>query len=75
MDITLGILGAALVLVGFIGSILPIIPGPPISWAGLLLLKWEDHIQEALQLRIWAICSTTELQVLRVIKLLSMKPL
>ncbi|MFO7935601.1 MAG: DUF456 domain-containing protein [Bacteroidales bacterium] len=47
MDITLAILGIILVLIGFIGSILPVIPGPPISWAGYLLLKWtrfvEDH--------------------------------
>ncbi len=33
-------------LVGFIGSILPIIPGPPISWAGLLLLKWTDYAND-----------------------------
>ena len=46
MDITLAVLGAALVLVGFIGSILPIIPGPPISWAGLLLLKWTDFVDD-----------------------------
>jgi len=46
MDITLAILGIALVLVGFIGSILPIIPGPPISWAGLLLLKWTDYVDD-----------------------------
>jgi uncharacterized protein YqgC (DUF456 family) len=44
MDITLAILGTALVLVGFIGSILPVIPGPPISWAGLLLLKWTGFV-------------------------------
>jgi uncharacterized protein YqgC (DUF456 family) len=46
MDITLAVLGAALVLVGFIGSILPIIPGPPISWAGLLLLKYTDFVDD-----------------------------
>lgn len=46
MDITLAVLGAALVLVGFAGSILPIIPGPPISWAGLLLLKWTDFVND-----------------------------
>jgi len=46
MDITLAVLGTALVLVGFIGSILPIIPGPPISWVGLLLLKWTDYIND-----------------------------
>ena len=46
MDITLAVLGSALVLLGFIGSILPIIPGPPISWVGLLLLKWTDFVQD-----------------------------
>lgn len=46
MDITLAVLGAALVLVGFLGSVLPIIPGPPISWAGLLLLKWTDFVDD-----------------------------
>ena len=49
MDITLVILGLLLVLIGFLGSILPVIPGPPISWAGFLLLRWtrfiEDHPQ------------------------------
>ena len=46
MDFTLAILGSALVLIGFIGSILPIIPGPPISWVGLLLLKWTDYVND-----------------------------
>ncbi len=46
MDIALAVLGTALVLIGFIGSILPVIPGPPISWVGLLLLKWTDYITD-----------------------------
>ena len=46
MDITLAVLGAVLVLVGFLGSVLPIIPGPPISWTGLLLFKWTDYISD-----------------------------
>lgn len=46
MDITLAVLGAALVLVGFLGSVLPVIPGPPISWAGLLLLKWTAYVDD-----------------------------
>lgn len=46
MDIALAVLGTALVLIGFIGSILPVIPGPPISWVGLLLLKWTDYIAD-----------------------------
>ena len=46
MDLTLAIFGSILVLIGFFGSILPIIPGPPISWAGLLLLKWTTYISD-----------------------------
>ena len=48
MDITFAIIGSLLVLIGFFGSILPIIPGPPISWAGLLMLKWTDYINDNL---------------------------
>jgi len=44
MDITLAVLGSALVLIGFIGSILPVLPGPPISWAGFLLLRWTTYV-------------------------------
>ena len=46
MDYTLAILGSLLVLIGFIGSILPVIPGPPISWTGFLLLRWTDFIDD-----------------------------
>ncbi len=49
MDVILAVTGAALVLVGFIGSILPIIPGPPISWAGFLLLKWTDYVNRDIE--------------------------
>ncbi|MEM9364248.1 MAG: DUF456 domain-containing protein [Bacteroidota bacterium] len=38
MDIVLLILGFILMLVGILGSFLPVLPGPPLSWAGLLLL-------------------------------------
>ena len=38
MDIVLLILGFILMLTGILGSFLPILPGPPVSWAGLLLL-------------------------------------
>jgi len=46
MDMTLAILGLLLVLGGFLGSILPVIPGPPISWAGFLLLRWTRFIED-----------------------------
>lgn len=38
MDILLVILGFVLMLTGILGSFLPVLPGPPISWVGLLLL-------------------------------------
>lgn len=38
MDIALLIFGFLLMLVGIIGSFLPVLPGPPVSWIGLLLL-------------------------------------
>jgi len=38
MDIFLVILGLFLMLVGIAGSVLPVIPGTPISWLGLIIL-------------------------------------
>ncbi|RKN80322.1 DUF456 domain-containing protein [Ulvibacterium marinum] len=38
MDIVLLVLGFILMLIGILGSFLPVLPGPPISWVGLLLL-------------------------------------
>ena len=38
MDIVLLILGFILMLVGILGSFLPVLPGPTVSWIGLLLL-------------------------------------
>ena len=39
MDIFLLILGFFVVLLGIIGSFLPVLPGPLTSWAGLLILS------------------------------------
>jgi hypothetical protein len=41
MDILLAFLAASFILVGFFGSILPVLPGPPLSWIGLLLLHFS----------------------------------
>ncbi len=38
MDIALLIFGFILMLVGIVGSFLPVLPGPTVSWVGLLLL-------------------------------------
>src|SRR6056297_303298 len=39
MDILLIIIGAALIITGIIGSFLPVLPGLPFSYAGLLILQ------------------------------------
>ena len=38
MDILLLVLGFILMLTGILGSFLPVLPGTPVSWVGLLLL-------------------------------------
>lgn len=38
MDILLLVLGFFCMILGILGSFLPVVPGPPISWLGLLLL-------------------------------------
>lgn len=42
MDIILIILGSICIIVGILGCFLPIIPGPPVSFVGLLLLEWTE---------------------------------
>lgn len=44
MDIFLSILGLLFMIIGLIGSILPVLPGPPLSWIGLLLLYLTEAI-------------------------------
>ncbi|MDD4141892.1 MAG: DUF456 domain-containing protein [Bacteroidales bacterium] len=39
MSIFLYIVGTILILVGLVGCIIPLLPGPPISYCGLLLLQ------------------------------------
>ena len=43
MDLTLVILAFVLLITGIIGSIVPMIPGPPFSYIGLLLLQWSRY--------------------------------
>ena len=37
-------LSVVLLIVGIVGSVLPVLPGPPLSWLGLLLLKFVSSI-------------------------------
>lgn len=45
MDILLIVLGVVCILTGIAGCILPVIPGPPLSWLGLLLLHFTRYGQ------------------------------
>ena len=44
MDLVLIIISFILLLVGLIGCILPMLPGPPLAYAGLLLAHLTDKI-------------------------------
>ena len=53
-DILLIILGILCLIVGLAGCILPMIPGPPVAYAGLLLLHFTDKAQfSTTQLLLW----------------------
>lgn len=56
MDIFLIILGAILLIVGFLGCFLPIIPGPPLCYIAILLLELTDKVNFSSRfLIIWAV--------------------
>lgn len=46
MDIALLLLGLACMVIGVLGSFLPVLPGPPISWVGLLLLTLTSAVPD-----------------------------
>jgi len=54
MDIILTIIGFIFMCIGIIGSILPILPGPPLSWIGLLFL----HLTNAVETNWWFLTIT-----------------
>lgn len=37
------ILGLALILIGFAGTFLPVLPGVPVVFIGMVLVAWQDH--------------------------------
>jgi uncharacterized protein len=56
MDILFIVLGAILIIAGILGSVMPFLPGPPLSYAGLLLLHFTERYQFSSRfLIIWAI--------------------
>ena len=54
LDIILIILGVLCLITGLMGCILPFLPGPPVAYAGLLLLHFTDKVQySTTQLLLW----------------------
>ena len=43
MEIVLVIFAFILLLAGILGAFVPILPGPPLSYVGLLLLQWSGY--------------------------------
>ncbi len=55
MDILLIVLATIFMLIGLAGCVLPVIPGPPLGYVGLLLLHFTNRIQfESNDLFLWA---------------------
>ena len=56
MNILLAILAFLLLLAGIVGSIAPVIPGPPLGYIGLLVLHWSGYVNFSSGfLIIWAV--------------------
>lgn len=56
METILIIVGVLLIIAGFFGSFLPVIPGPPLSYAGLLALQLtSEHPFSLTFLLFWAV--------------------
>ncbi|MDR3309115.1 MAG: DUF456 family protein [Tannerella sp.] len=56
MDIILIVVGAVALLLGVVGSVLPVLPGTPLAYTGLLLLHFTERVQfTATQLVVWLV--------------------
>ncbi len=56
LEILLIVLGVIFIIIGLLGCVLPVIPGPPISWVGILMLHLTDRVQFSLEfLIIWLV--------------------
>ena len=60
MEYILLILGILLIFLGIVGSILPALPGPPISWVGLLLI----YLIPAITINYWVLGITLVLTII-----------
>ncbi|HKK40234.1 MAG TPA: DUF456 domain-containing protein [Cryomorphaceae bacterium] len=45
MEIALAILSGLFLIIGLLGAILPVLPGPILSWVGILILHFTDYAE------------------------------
>lgn len=56
MDVVLIVISFLLIIVGLLGCILPVLPGPPLAYIGLLLAHFTDKIEYSVtQLVAWLV--------------------
>jgi uncharacterized protein YqgC (DUF456 family) len=55
MEIALAVIAFVFLIAGILGAVIPVLPGPPLSFIGLLLLKWSGYADfSAVFLFVWA---------------------
>lgn len=64
MGVFLLILAIILLLVGLVGCVFPVVPGPPIAWVGLFLIKLSEFGSFSNQFLIWTAIITLILTLL-----------
>ena len=60
MDILLLALGLICIIAGILGSFLPVLPGPPLAWVGLLMV----YLTEAIPMNYWILGVTLVLTLI-----------
>ncbi len=56
MDIVLLILAILSCILGFIGCIVPMLPGPPMTYVAMLLAQWSGYVHfSSTELVVWAV--------------------
>lgn len=60
MDLLLVVIGAVLMIIGIFGSFLPVLPGVPVSWLGLLVL----HLAPSIPMNYWLLGITLAIAIL-----------
>lgn len=54
MDILLIVLGSLCLILGLVGCLLPVLPGPPLAYGGILLLHFTEAVEfSTTQLAVW----------------------